>query len=780
MSIARIALASGLLLAASGGMASAQPIAIQEGSAVSTFDTGGALNPAASGFFLGGLEVDPDTGTVYALAHNNLVPGFSAQIRLIRSTGPGTAVNDASGVFNVIQQTRGNDLTMLDGVLYVAGISGFSGIYGITPGLPGLTTFASGAGIPNWGTSGLTFNATGTMARVTSDVNVGHHAVAAGANASMQLVDMSPAPTGFGAQGSDHVVLPDGRVIVATEDQKLYDVTAGAGNVVLFFDLTTIPGFALSGTTIGARAAVDPISGDVFVSYGVSIGGTTDIYRVDTGGSSGQIFASGFRGGTRDLAFGPASDGSGRTNLYAGELSNSDVSATGTIYEFIVPQRSSRCKPWDNGEPDELHAQNSQDLGGFSSRVADDFVLCAGEYQHVTTISLVMVIDNKQVEPDVKLELYEDCDGRPGMLRETYYNPGIENLGPSVWPDFTLFRFTFGIHEFWGGCESERLWISPVGLGTGLYYWVSSREGLVQGKQGQVIAPGCGPLDWTDGSDIPCLNVCTDYNFCINGDCCKLLLDNGPYALDGLQSIGSTDVGIRAADDFQTPPDLEEPIVICRLEAWMALTCPPEETFAEIYANECDLADGEPLFTITQPIVEETRDMVHDAPVYKLTWHGPLDVELEAGRNYWISLVGAKGSSIDSKALFLYKGTERALRGVADACSRNANEGVWKSPFHGLPYFTAISDVPKVGVPHDFAFRIYLSKEPGDDMMRPRPFLPTDAQPSPLWIPDFAETGTVATGIERTGTITYGTTSTFETGTDGAAGPAGTLGLDGR
>ncbi len=305
---------------------------------LSVYDTGGMLNSGTNGgFYLGGLEVDPAGGAVYASAHNVIPGGMSSQLRLIKSTGPGTAILDSSGAFPLRQTTRGVDLTYLNGKYYVAAMdlsaASLGGIYGITPGAAGLTTFAAGPGIPRWATSGLTFDAAGTTALVTSDGPIGHHSVAAGAITSTNLVSSSSLPTGFGRPADDHVVTKDGRTIVITDSSaQLMDVTGGPGTVTELFNLAP-----LGGTVgVGSRGVVDPVSGDIFAAMGDS--GGKRIFRVKADGSSGIIFADGFTGdGVRDLAFGLSSDGSGTMSLYAAET----FGGIGTIYEFkTVPEPS--------------------------------------------------------------------------------------------------------------------------------------------------------------------------------------------------------------------------------------------------------------------------------------------------------------------------------------------------------------------------------------------------------------------------------------------------------
>jgi hypothetical protein len=325
---------SAAAIVAAGGAALGVPISNDPAWTVNVYDTGGFLDPATNnGLFLGGLEVDPAGGTVYVVGHD-VAPGGASNVSiLIRSTGPGTAVVDPAG--GPLQQwTRGNDLTYSNGQYYIAAnrptpSALLGGVYGFTPGVAGFATWAEGQ--MYWETSGLTFNAAGTQGLVTSDVGIGHHAVAAGTPFSTLLVDEQPAPTGYGGGADDHVITLDGRTIVVTDQQRwLYDITGGAGAVAQFFDLATIPGATFPG--VGSRGTVDPATGDLFVAYAT---GGTEIYRIRADGSAGSIFATGFVSGVRDIDFGLASDGSGNFSLYATEIDG--TTGIGSIYEFVIP-----------------------------------------------------------------------------------------------------------------------------------------------------------------------------------------------------------------------------------------------------------------------------------------------------------------------------------------------------------------------------------------------------------------------------------------------------------
>lgn len=348
----------------------AVPISLDPEHPVSVYDTGGQLDPGNNGgFTLGGLEAAPGGNVVYVVAANVSPGGLSLTLRLIRSAGLGTAVLDGSGAQPWSYWSRGNDLTHLNGNYYVAACvqpgkgdaacSGAAGgIYGFVPGV-GSTTFATGGSIPDWATSGLTFNSAGTQALVSSDVGIGMWTVTPPSSGVLFAND-GPTPGGYVSGVDDHVVTLDGRIITIGDGSRLlHDVTGGPGSIFEFFDLADIPGSSCSGGAIkgaggsnydvasdkgpvdtcfgfGSRGAVDPVSGDIFVAFGT---GGTSIFRIAADGSSGSVFATGFAF-IRDLDFGPANDGNG-FSLYVTEVTGFAGGgkgpvpvAVGSIYEF--------------------------------------------------------------------------------------------------------------------------------------------------------------------------------------------------------------------------------------------------------------------------------------------------------------------------------------------------------------------------------------------------------------------------------------------------------------
>lgn len=336
-----VALGSLVVLATS---AVAAPTPVHPAVSLTVFDAGGSLDaPTNGGYTLGGLEVDA-TGSVFVIGAGGNVGTPSTSLQLFQSTGLGTA--SPVGLPEPIQlNSRGFDLTEnpADGNLYVVGTlftaAPAPGIHGFDPaGVAPLSTFATTTG--TWATSGLTFDAAGSTALVTTDgsgaatVN-GLYRIPAGGPEAL-VVGSAPLPAGIGPT-DDHVITLDGRTIVVGDGvHDIWDASGGAGSISLLIDLdvaTPGPGMGLGGN----RAAVDPVSGDIFVAWGLSAG--TDIVRVKADGSGAARFAKGMPGERiRDLAFGPASSGDGQTNLY---VSAAMLNGQGAIYELTtIPEPS--------------------------------------------------------------------------------------------------------------------------------------------------------------------------------------------------------------------------------------------------------------------------------------------------------------------------------------------------------------------------------------------------------------------------------------------------------
>lgn len=308
------------------------------------------------------------------------------------------------------------------------------------------------------------------------------------------------------------------------------------------------------------------------------------------------------------------------------------------------------CLIWHNGDPAEpgtvcvpALGRPSFDFvgtGGFF-RAADDFELPEGTdyfFDHIA-VGIYFTPMMQGNEPIMKLEVYSDCDGKPDELLfcvdgdDVTYD--LVNPQPTGIGDALLYTVTFNnIEENQGSVElvGRRIWLSPVGSpdgapgdcdppGTavgdgdssaaGQYLWSfgdwpdplgdpTRMAPVVQGVQPQVLFMGA--TDWQDGdgsdpSSCPtCVDCCVDLAFIIRGQCCWHIIDQGDPDLDltdggGKRSerpVDDTCFYVRAADDFHVP-FAKGPLTICRIEGWIATTCPLDKLQAEIYLDACGM-----------------------------------------------------------------------------------------------------------------------------------------------------------------------------------------------
>lgn len=392
---------------------------------------------------------------------------------------------------------------------------------------------------------------------------------------------------------------------------------------------------------------------------------------------------------------------------------------------------------WDNGNYDGVNGLNSQELmsehGDFSALVADDFFLKFGRCYYIESIEVDMAVFGVEV-PEVVLRLYNDCNGKPSTQKgDDFIEPVVTNLGDLAgWPGFTHYRFRFVTELFEYGYQ--RLWLSPIGQGKGLYYWLTSGNGVVQGVQGQYKSPAYGFTDWTDvdsiGDDCPdsaCAVPCTDFNFRLCGKCCWLIKDNTPHDLAGLSSIAFSNgivFGARAVDNFQIPPGKD--VEVCKIEGWLATNCDKSRVFMEIYNNDCDSPVKPAAITITGLKYEATGELFNGIPVYRFYTVCP-GVILQGGQNYWLALASIGIGTPHERSHWLYK--------AKSECHINITEGQYKNIFlTGFQNFTPVSHPGLAGEPRDFAFRFYTA-EP--EMAAPTP--PSEEEPAPTNVGSPAE-----------------------------------------
>lgn len=354
---------------------------------------------------------------------------------------------------------------------------------------------------------------------------------------------------------------------------------------------------------------------------------------------------------------------------------------------------------WDNGERDTNLAVRSQDASGgpfgFTAFVADDILLQEGCWYHFDTITVVLCVMDDTAPRQYGLDIYEDCDGVPfgsPIYTFTSFNEVEVGQGTGDLEGFTFYAVTYDINEFIPGYE--RLWLSAYGISQdGEYFWLSSNDLLVQGKQGHFQIEG-GPWLPVDEECVLCDPVCTDFNFVIEGQVCKVLKDNSDFittggpALSGIPNLTGSPIAfdIVAVDDFQVPPGPDQQI--CKLQVWVASNC-IELIRAALYANECDCPTGDPI-PLSDPFEIELLDSESHKglPVYKVTWvNNENQPDLMNGRNYWLAISFPGNLEQSHRAYWLFKNNP-----TCEAI--NINPAKYRNPFKGFPEFTPYENVP--------------------------------------------------------------------------------------
>jgi hypothetical protein len=367
---------------------------------------------------------------------------------------------------------------------------------------------------------------------------------------------------------------------------------------------------------------------------------------------------------------------------------------------------------WNNGPSDNVTAHQAQltDIGFFQA--ADDFMVKAGFYKWVDTVEVCFLIssniDGLMFKPNMALNIYDDCSGRPNAIIYSVTDPlkiSSVLVGPSAtFPGFNEWRVTFVVQQFLAGYG--RWYVSPYGIADiqdGAYFWQSANFGQIQGVQGQ-LKNGAEP--WMDVTDCDCPGICTDFCYTIYGHLCCLAKNNVPHDTTGgaksLQLKGATIDTARAVDNFQIGP--YNRVDVCRLEAWFATNCPLEKIYFEIYENICNMP-GAKLLTYDvdgYPLATDTGADFMGVNIYHLVWPEVVGVSLDPGRDYWLSVVARGTGSILDKGFWMYL--------VQGACNINITEGKVKDPFVvGLEGFVFVS-VATSGPPRDFAFKLFTNE----------------------------------------------------------------------
>ncbi len=308
-------------------------------------------------------------------------------------------------------------------------------------------------------------------------------------------------------------------------------------------------------------------------------------------------------------------------------------------WELRVGPEKPCCEPWDNGLPDGRGGQTSSigvdaDWKPMVNAAFDDMWLCEGSIYTINAIS--GVLNTNSALPKAIVAILPDCNGLPDIrrplavagLRGTRFDVdqddvpfvlGNVSIDDTGFPDADGFRPIRVNATFGAGADKPLVlkggayWVTIIGFSAALnpfdeFFWATSGNTFVKGRPGQFF----DGVEFVGSEELCC--GCTDYNFCVQGRECKILLDNGgPQAGDfivlpgspSLQNGSNTQTRSRAADKIVLPPcQLVRP---CYVEAWLwtncdragltfyngGCACPPNgELGTEYLVSDCVMGTG--------------------------------------------------------------------------------------------------------------------------------------------------------------------------------------------
>ncbi|MBX3385334.1 MAG: tandem-95 repeat protein [Phycisphaeraceae bacterium] len=341
---------------------------------------------------------------------------------------------------------------------------------------------------------------------------------------------------------------------------------------------------------------------------------------------------------------------------------------------------------WDNGAAaaaaDVINGQLSHLGGGvpLGAKAADDIYLCDKQVHRISGFSGQMITDSILLK--AKLEIYDDCNGKPGDLLHTFLNSTVVETLP-VGNGYRLVTFSFDLCDKKLWLKGGTYWLSLVGLtdgqGTDKSYWASVENGRTLANvpckvQGQTHGLGWSEFvfgKWESISE--CCIGCTDLAFKLTGESCPLVWDNGGPALvgtfmdtttgliqnwaNGAPSGANGAVKSRTLDNFviKTCEDVD----VCYIETYIWTDCSPVNGFVEIYPDDC-LVPGMSIVPGLTASASKVIDLYQTAwiegrqyKLYKLIFCD-LDWTLLKGTNYWISSGARPTGSFVERSFFAY------------------------------------------------------------------------------------------------------------------------------
>lgn len=374
------------------------------------------------------------------------------------------------------------------------------------------------------------------------------------------------------------------------------------------------------------------------------------------------------------------------------------------------------CRPWDNGYADGHGGQASQigpdaswePLVGVSF---DDFWLCEGQINIIDHVSGVVATNS--LTPKFIIAILPDCNGLPDItapvavagLAGTRFDVAQEDV------PFILGRIEQDVHrgpdadgfsliEAKAVFDGKKLalkggayWVTVFGVSATLnpldeFFWQTSGQNVVKGRPG-LFYDG----DTFRTSDELCCG-CTDYNFCVEGETCKVLLDNGPPVVNfgpiqfpgvpSLQNGGNIQTRSRAADKVVLAPC--DPFEPCYIEGYVwtncdrvamqlfpdGCHCPDDDADGSAFRfADCVMSTGVRVFDPTGVEIELKKAQFFFADPHEM--QSLVGENLTTGRNIWLSLVGFGENRQNARAYFAFASRcDRPCNSFGPGCFRPA------------------------------------------------------------------------------------------------------------
>ncbi|HMN41860.1 MAG TPA: hypothetical protein PKE29_13530 [Phycisphaerales bacterium] len=420
---------------------------------------------------------------------------------------------------------------------------------------------------------------------------------------------------------------------------------------------------------------------------------------------------------------------------------------------------------WLNGAPDnpvpaDVRAIISHEGGlvPLGLKAADDFYLQPGDIHKLISISAEALTSTTPGLVKARLELYADCDGRPGALLHTFRTAQIVESGPVGFDNLRRVSFTFVIADQSGpgldppiALREGAYWVSLIGLSDNLCptggpcdqtAWLPVAAAQVMGRPPMKISgvPTGVYNQYSYAGQIwqpldECCSGCADLSFKVCTEPCRILHDSGGPDLTRFSRSLSGGPGVveaRTADDFLVPPCTDRQL--CYVQTYLATNCNPPRARLDIYDADCNLpATFSPPITFEASRLTDTGQTVtidgallrvYSVEFWNFNAFGPVPLTLQARLNYWLSVYAVSSGSIAERGYIL-----GALRCDQPPCPGTLvirNPAAESGLAFGILDHTWRTAAPIGGFPFDIGFTLAVKPLPPPGVINALPACPVD------------------------------------------------------